>query len=602
MSNLHNSKIDLGGKANSLKILKENGLNVPNFFVISREEFQKFIVENNLENVVLDLLQKHKYNEVKNLILQTKVSKNFENEIFSQFNKLNSKTVAVRSSAQNEDGKEKSFAGQFETFLYVTKEDLIKSIKKCWCSNFDNNVVEYSKGDIELYAMNVIVQEMISAEYSGVAFSLDPTSRSKNYSVIEVVKGDGEKLVSGLETPTTILVQRYLKEVDFYNGDFLPDQKIIIQIEENLLEIEKLYGLPVDVEWCVKNNSLYILQARPITAFNIIKERFDLTLTREDCLYELETYRNGEFFGILNLTKHYYFEPLFYYNAKSEMVEIYYNWHALEENPPSFFRELEKNFESFKYRYNEAIKCCDKQKKIINGKITFNLQKFIENEIIIQPFSSIGNTVGAGWDCSERVKKLLVDFRDNHDNIIYLSNEFLKNKINEILPAKFSKYLKVLTLEEILNQDKINFNELEKRLKGYVYFAGKIYTCSLEEFLKENSYYIEKEEFGIKLQGRTAYGGRVEGNVNVVIKTSDFCKFQEGDILVTHMTTPKFTPIIKKSKGIITDEGGITCHAAIVARELKIPCVVGVKSATKRLKDGVKVVLNGDTGEVEIIK
>ena len=90
--------------------------------------------------------------------------------------------------------------------------------------------------------------------------------------------------------------------------------------------------------------------------------------------------------------------------------------------------------------------------------------------------------------------------------------------------------------------------------------------------------------------------------MNVVIKTSEFFKFQEGDILVTHMTTPKFTPIIKKSKGIITDEGGITCHAAIVARELKIPCVVGVKSATKRLKDGVKVVLNGDTGEVEIIK
>ena len=119
---------------------------------------------------------------------------------------------------------------------------------------------------------------------------------------------------------------------------------------------------------------------------------------------------------------------------------------------------------------------------------------------------------------------------------------------------------------------------------------------------KENSYYIEKEELGIKLQGRTAYGGRVEGNVNVVIKTSEFFKFQEGDILVTHMTTPKFTPIIKKAKGIITDEGGITCHAAIVARELKIPCVVGVKSATKKLKDGVKVVLNGDTGEVEIIK
>jgi pyruvate,water dikinase len=70
-------------------------------------------------------------------------------------------------------------------------------------------------------------------------------------------------------------------------------------------------------------------------------------------------------------------------------------------------------------------------------------------------------------------------------------------------------------------------------------------------------------------------------------------------ILVTPMTRPEVVPFLKDAKGIVTDEGGITCHAAIVSRELKIPCIIGTKNATKVLKDGMEIEIDADKGVIK---
>ncbi|MBS3138468.1 hypothetical protein J4207_02055 [Candidatus Woesearchaeota archaeon] len=88
------------------------------------------------------------------------------------------------------------------------------------------------------------------------------------------------------------------------------------------------------------------------------------------------------------------------------------------------------------------------------------------------------------------------------------------------------------------------------------------------------------------LKGTMASQGSCKGRVCVVRDETDFLKVKTGDVLVTPMTDPRFVPLLKKVVGIITDFGGVTCHAAIIARELGIPCVVGTGSATKVLKDG----------------
>jgi phosphohistidine swiveling domain-containing protein len=105
-----------------------------------------------------------------------------------------------------------------------------------------------------------------------------------------------------------------------------------------------------------------------------------------------------------------------------------------------------------------------------------------------------------------------------------------------------------------------------------------------------------------EIEGNCANAGRVEGRVRILLTPREMDKMQPGEVLVTTMTSPDFVPAMKKSSAIITDEGGITCHAAIVSRELGIPCVIGTKIATKVLKDGIKVEIKANHGLIKVIK
>ncbi len=102
----------------------------------------------------------------------------------------------------------------------------------------------------------------------------------------------------------------------------------------------------------------------------------------------------------------------------------------------------------------------------------------------------------------------------------------------------------------------------------------------------------------IILQGSPASPGFVSGRVKKIGSINEFSKLNKGDILVTQMTTPDMVPIMKKASAIITDTGGLTSHAAIVSRELGIPCVVGTREATRRLQDGDIVTVDATTGKV----
>lgn len=104
------------------------------------------------------------------------------------------------------------------------------------------------------------------------------------------------------------------------------------------------------------------------------------------------------------------------------------------------------------------------------------------------------------------------------------------------------------------------------------------------------------------INGQPAYKGKATGKVRVVWDPDNSKDFKKGDILVTNMTRVEFLPIMKKSAAIITDAGGVLCHAAITARELKIPCIIDTKIATRVLRDGDLVEVDADKGVVRKIK
>ena len=98
------------------------------------------------------------------------------------------------------------------------------------------------------------------------------------------------------------------------------------------------------------------------------------------------------------------------------------------------------------------------------------------------------------------------------------------------------------------------------------------------------------------IRGQCAYGGKVFGQARIILHPRDLRSIKNGEILITPMTDPRYLGAMKKSSAIVTDEGGITCHAAIVSRELRIPCIIGAKVATQVLQTGDRIKVDANRG------
>ena len=190
----------------------------------------------------------------------------------------------------------------------------------------------------------------------------------------------------------------------------------------------------------------------------------------------------------------------------------------------------------------------------------------------------------------------------------------------EILIKELSRRIKIsvddlhyLAVKELLNLGEIK--ELSKlksdlmiRRRGCFQWLGlnKEIIASGSLFIGlEAKYHSIRQRVGstpLSIEGTTANSGRATGTVIICRSIKDLAKVRKGNILVTSMTRPEYLSGIKKAAALVTDEGGITCHAAIVSRELGLPCIIGTKIATKALKTGDMVEVNADHGVIKIIK
>lgn len=158
----------------------------------------------------------------------------------------------------------------------------------------------------------------------------------------------------------------------------------------------------------------------------------------------------------------------------------------------------------------------------------------------------------------------------------------------------------------LLKNDKIIKSDILKDRKKRILFLTmnggktKIFTGSKAKQILKLNIKEEKTETDI-IKGNIANKGLVKGQVRVILRETDLNNL-DNKIVVAPMTSIKFVPYLKNVVGIITNEGGIACHAAIVSRELNIPCIVGTKNATKILRDGDLVELDANNGIVKIIE
>lgn len=223
----------MGKKAERLFIMKEKGINVPSLFCVNEIPDQKEL---------LSLLDERK-------------------------------EFSVRSSAFCEDATDLSYAGQFDSFLFVKKEAVYSKIKDCFDSAKNENVISYCNENgisPDNIKMSVIIQEMIDADFSGVVFSANPQG-ILNESVIVMGKKTGDNVVEEKTDVTTCYYNRtdkkYYTEKTGEDSPAIADE-IIERLIELCAEIEELFGKLIDIEFAIKDNVVYILQARPITTIN----------------------------------------------------------------------------------------------------------------------------------------------------------------------------------------------------------------------------------------------------------------------------------------------------------------------------------------------
>lgn len=212
------------------------------------------------------------------------------------------------------------------------------------------------------------------------------------------------------------------------------------------------------------------------------------------------------------------------------------------------------------------------------------------------------------------LKKLLPYFKDArlYSEKVYSESEKFFRDVMKLIAKKEkydANYLTCLTQEEFENYLKKGSlpkkSELKKRYQSSaLYFEKDKVFLALGKSVDDIDKIIARRATADKneIKGITVYPGKIIGRARVVTDPFSVKVFNEDNVLITGMTRPEFMPLIKKASAIITDVGGVLCHAAITAREMKIPCVVGTAVATKIFKDGDLLEVDATNGVIKKFK
>lgn len=297
--------MDVGGKgANLGELSRIPGIQVPEGFCVTTAAYKRVVGENQEYSGLLDRLLNLKLDNTKEisriskqlrqLIEDLEIPREIQEEIsFCLQQSGENAAYAVRSSATAEDLPTASFAGQQDTYLNVKGKDaILRHISKCWASLFTDRAVTYriqNNFDHSKVYLSVVVQRMIFPEASGIMFTADPVTSSRKVTFIDASFGLGEALVSGLVnadiykvrdgkiTDKKISTKKQAiyalaeggtekREVGAGQQDLqtLTDQQIL-QLEGLGRKIEGYFGCPQDIEWCLFEDQIYVVQSRPIT-------------------------------------------------------------------------------------------------------------------------------------------------------------------------------------------------------------------------------------------------------------------------------------------------------------------------------------------------
>lgn len=581
--------------------------------------------------------------------------------IASGVEQLGLKRVSVRSSATCEDGTATAWAGQLNTYLDIAPEEIESQVRACWLSIFSPPALAYGAAHgygAGQFGVAVVVQQMISSEVSGIGFSVHPVTQEPDLRLIEACFGLGEAIVSGRIVPDQFVVKRGAQEIitstrgKQREGLFLEhnqpepqwrdlgergaEPKLsdaqVLEYAGLLDRIEAHYGFPVDTEWALTGNEFHLLQARPITTLareyreQIVDDRRPWTRMVRRPLTLLE----ASIIGHWSDSRHsggdfdFHIDRFMAIQDASNLTTMFFEKAAFDAgrehicqldraDRPQLIALLERALEVYR-RGTEQIE---------RGTSFANMDDAVEHFIEVGRYTTClpATTLMAleqGHIDDARVRELAEELRAHSLYPRYLSRliePIVKGFASRLGFSDADRTPDLVTWGE-LHRNSVDRRTLDERNEKVGAGMRFVYQMLGDEervdFVTETGYLLMREmgqrqiippDDPDRIAGQAAWPGVHRGRARVILSSEpEGFEFEDGDVLVSIQSNPTLMPLLRHAGAIVTDDGGVACHAGIICRELKIPTIIGTGRATSAIHDGDLVEVDATEQVVRILE
>ena len=615
---------EYGNKAYVIERMYEEGIKVPESLYLSGIFLQKIFVDREKGKLDSYLSSLNEYT-LREGTIQWITGQPMDSELLSICKRFvqgaGGKRFVVRSSSNLEDSRERSYAGAFETVLNLeTAEDVAQAVRDVFVSKY-TYLIDNPKDVL----MGVILEEQVEADYSGVAFSKNPVTGSDSI-LITYSPGACEQVVSGRQGTELELSRKEKLE-----GTKEIPASILEEIRENILHVEKMLDGPADVEWAVEKGILYVLQARRMTAWKLLKKIAGVNLYVDSLDKALEDID----FGPLAASHKKYMEKHYHVRKK-----------AKEEGIP--FPEVGYLFYNDKTLTQEVFDELIPKSRIYKIVTEIGIRTLAKSDVL--PFlRSLGNEDGIARIQNITITNACGNISVTENGNVYV--EYLPGGFGGFMIGElpFSHYLldregNILAKEEKEYDKYWKFNDADKKFVETQcpkarYSLGREILIQMTDIAAKCEKVFQNPRMEWELEGDKVYlndlsfenrelndavvtskilsPGAIKGEIRVLddideikrllknrsivaerrfyeARRSDaFAEYlkkhgmQEGKkyVIVSKFAYPSLSLFMDYSLGYVFEKGGVLSHMGIILREANVPGVI-VEDATKRFRDG----------------
>ena len=587
--------------------------------------------------------------EIRSIIRNLYIPNEYLEQLHNELNRAGVHApYSVRSSSIYEDMGSHSAPGVFETFLNVSDEMLLSAIRKCWMSNFSLKSMFYFGNQFRTFdeiKMGVMIQTMQPGDYAGIMFTANPVTGKKEI-VVELTGVISEKLTDGAEAGQKIIIDPVTGD---YKSTYAFEQRFIEDLIHTSNTLSSHFEREVDIEWCVKDDEIYVIQVRPITTLDN-SEKTDDSVTQICSISEIDRL-HSEGVGLERSIAHWKGKKQHFNRSCDKMGVPHLSWYFVENYNNTIKDELNQCILNFSGEYvtfalNSTLIDVVKRKEEAIQFVDEMFQKeqrehsiFSVRDIPMNQLSVISNVIEDDVVYIEAIEGIMKGLKTGElrgtslkiakDGTILAKEEYHEKKRYEITFPSGETYF--------VDNEITSFDAYESKFKIIAEYTRRLYAdgqvgavewwiCGEQIFAADISLnVVERELITSDTEMFYVSRGMIDGQTYIindeeveelnqlafgtgisvdridagVMNNICYKKIREAImerrkcnriILVVRKPYLGIAPILDLVDGVIFEEASMLCHLSVILREKKIPgIVVGEQFASIQDKEMIQI-------------